>query len=407
MRASAVIFVGLIGAAGVATVASCRAPTQVELKLVSDVPCQQLNGVVINVGSDAFKLEDAFRTTPAGGYFDAEVDLKRCQADGSLGTIFLAPGSDRGVVLVRAGVGARRAMDCAPPRYEGCIVARRRFSYVDNTTLKLTVQLNQDCLNVPCGIFSTCVSGKQCVESLASSCDSNNDCKPDPTARKPVDDPDGGLGTDGGSDASSDGGFTPADASASDAQSVDGAPSDAGDPDGGPVVLDAGTDGALGDAGKDGGLADAGGDAGTDGGSTPGMVRCGFSGVDPSHTTHFASTKPCTNQRCCGGISPFTTGACSNTACPTSDTARTYDFKCDEAADCGPAEKCVLGIVAAPGGDNYYSRCAPNGPVANNEIEICPVGAAFCAQNAAPCTPLIVPPLGKAFFSTCGAFVGP
>jgi len=400
--------VGLICASVAATVASCRAATQVELKLVSDVPCQQLNGVVINVGSDAFKLEEAVRTTQVGGYFDAEVDLKRCQADGSLGTIFLAPGSDRGVVLVRAGVGARRAVDCAPPGYEGCIVARRRFSYVDHTTLKLTVQLNQDCLNVPCGTFSTCVTGK-CIESLVSSCDGNNECKPDPTARKPQDDPDGGASTDGGAgaDAGGDGGFTPADASVSDAQSVDGAPADGGDPDGGVVFADGGPDGALIDGGSDGGLAEAGSEAGMgDGGvDTPGLIRCGFSDSDPLFPSLFRSSELCA-RRCCGGIDPFSAGTCQD-ICANSPMQRHFDFACDEPADCpGAGQRCVLGHVAGGGnGDNLYTRCSGNAP-APNEREVCARGANTCSDNVSPCAFFVLPPLQKAFVSACGpAFV--
>jgi hypothetical protein len=231
MRISGAIFALALAASACAAVASCRAPTQVQLILKTDVPCQQLNGVIINVGSDAVVLENQL-----GGYFDAEVDLTKCQADGTLGTIYLAPGSDRGVVLVRAGYGTKQAVQCGPPLYKDCIVARRRFSYVDNITLTLTVKLDPDCLNVPCGALSTCASGK-CIESFVSSC-KDNACEPDPLARRPQDESDAGPGDAGSPDGSVDAGFTPTDASvppddsSTDASSTDGDVADAPGPDG-------------------------------------------------------------------------------------------------------------------------------------------------------------------------------
>jgi hypothetical protein len=317
MRISGAIFALALAASACAAVASCRAPTQVQLILKTDVPCQQLNGVIINVGSDAVVLENQL-----GGYFDAEVDLTKCQADGTLGTIYLAPGSDRGVVLVRAGYGTKQAVQCGPPLYKDCIVARRRFSYVDNITLTLTVKLDPDCLNVPCGALSTCASGK-CIESFVSSC-KDNACEPDPLARRPQDESDAGPGDAGSPDGSVDAGFTPTDASvppddsSTDASSTDGDVADAPGPDGAT------------DAGQSEGGPDAGGPA--DGGA-PGSVQCGFF-VGQDATYYAASPVGCMG-RCCGALLPaFSGGFCEPIACPFVATARTYDFQCDDPSDC-------------------------------------------------------------------------
>jgi len=158
---------------------ACAAPTQARVRIRSTLTCDQLNGVNIVVGpssevAEARVGERAVNTTardcvadPSGSFVD-------------LGTVVLAPGEERGAVVVVAGTKnllgvPPRAADLCGVRspsgqgdYKDCIVARRRFSYVDNKTLEFTITLDNACINQPCDAATeTCSAGK-CVTAELS-----------------------------------------------------------------------------------------------------------------------------------------------------------------------------------------------------------------------------------------------
>ena len=92
----------------------------------------------------------------------------------------LAPGSDRGAIAVVAGtkdlpgVRVRAADQCGRPGesgaadYKDCIVARRRFSYVDHKTLEFTIVLESSCIDKPCASASETCSAGACVTAELS-----------------------------------------------------------------------------------------------------------------------------------------------------------------------------------------------------------------------------------------------
>jgi hypothetical protein len=90
-----------------------------------------------------------------------------CNETGRIGTLVITPNDDTGtaaVVVVAAYGSLRDPSLCLPPAYASCIVARRRFAFIENQTLNLPIALDPDCANVPCDAFSTCSKGK-CVDS--------------------------------------------------------------------------------------------------------------------------------------------------------------------------------------------------------------------------------------------------
>jgi hypothetical protein len=159
---------------------ACAPPTQARVRIRSTLTCDQLNGVNIVVGpssevAEARVADRAVNTT-----------ARDCVPDPAgfvdLGTVVLAPGEERGAIVVVAGtkdvpgVPPRAADLCGvrapsgPGDYKDCIVARRRFSYVDNKTLEFTITLDNACINQPCDAATeTCSAGKCVTAELSCS----------------------------------------------------------------------------------------------------------------------------------------------------------------------------------------------------------------------------------------------
>lgn len=185
--------------AGVCIVASCREATSVVIEARTNLPYRAGLFTSFTVGGPG-ETERAEATTesrdPWGG-------------DGFVGSLVVVPGSsDDAQLSVRVVLGVDRdARTCAPPKYDGCIVARRLLRYTPHERLRLPITLDADCKNVPCDAASTCAKGA-CVSAEVdlSSCTSDRGCVVpdrvvDPPA--PIDGgPDGS--TEGGSDAAAD-----------------------------------------------------------------------------------------------------------------------------------------------------------------------------------------------------------
>ena len=162
----ALVVSGLVVATIVATVQGCQDPTQVtlELSLAGEAHCSEIAaGTAITVGVEPFDTE----TRVASGFVTARTT--DCDpATNRIGTLVVTP-SDPGKASVVVVVGYKNndPTTCRPPRYDGCIVARRRFAFAEHTRLRMPITIDPDCAGVPCDAFSTCNKGR-CFDSDTS-----------------------------------------------------------------------------------------------------------------------------------------------------------------------------------------------------------------------------------------------
>jgi hypothetical protein len=152
----------LIGAITVAV--SCREPTQVTVRITTGEKCADMSSVQTVVGPSPPVTQQRFegRVTTAAS--------EACDATGLVGTLVITPGGESGSVLVAAGV---RVGDVPPPdgatcadpeTAKRCIIARRRFSFIDHESLTLPIHLDRLCVGKTCDPASTCFKGT-CVDS--------------------------------------------------------------------------------------------------------------------------------------------------------------------------------------------------------------------------------------------------
>ena len=134
---------------GVLAVAmNCRPSTQVTFDISTDVPCAQISGTVITVGAEG----ETERASPA-------TVTTVCRQDGTvgaIGTYAVAPRRADAVASFKVAVavtdGINAETDCtAAKKYAGCIVARRRISFVPQRGLVVPVQLWLVCKDVGSG----------------------------------------------------------------------------------------------------------------------------------------------------------------------------------------------------------------------------------------------------------------
>lgn len=391
MRLGAGVFVALLFASTALAVASCREATQMQLIIKSNVPCDQLRGVAINVGASAKDLEDNI-----GSFAEAKTDRSQCSPDGTIGTVYLVPGSPQGAVLVRAGYGDQEPTACLPSnKYKGCIVARRTFNYFDARTLTITVNLDPNCVDVPCGVLSTCSNGS-CVSSEAVC--KGDKCDVDPLATRPADDPIDAGRSDAAAevdaevprDARDDDAAKPGDDASVDVgtsdSSSDVGPSDASD--------DAAEAGLPGDASTDA-MTDAGPDASSDASAVPG-APCGF--LDTGLGSRATSNNRCAVGQFCVGILNTLGGA---GACGANPMPSDLSLQCTSQLDCPLGLRCYRHTGTVYG--SRYTVCMPVAEPLPANMELVCEGIAGCIV---PKTCQIVPggpaPSGMSYiFSTC------
>jgi outer membrane protein assembly factor BamB len=133
-------------------VLACREPTQLRLHVRTNVSCADVRGLVMAVGSTPELAERriAQRAFAATG--------EAC-TEGDLGTLVITPGADTGAIVAVLGLAdGAVARDCAPPGYEGCLVQRRRFRFIDHRTLELSVNEPASCRGISCDALTTCRS---------------------------------------------------------------------------------------------------------------------------------------------------------------------------------------------------------------------------------------------------------
>jgi hypothetical protein len=139
--------------------ASCRSPTQIVLRVHTNVPCTADNpwqGVAVYVGKPGRDVEET----------SATLVTTTCDDSGSVGSLVVVPSGDNDdVVGLRVVAGVKRNPEqCEEAAYNGCIVARRSVRFTPHDTLELEVELAQDCVSVGCDPERTCIEGG-CVVS--------------------------------------------------------------------------------------------------------------------------------------------------------------------------------------------------------------------------------------------------
>lgn len=257
--------------------------------------------------------------------------------DGFIGSLVVVPESgDDATVTLKVVLGVRRgARECAPPAYEGCIVARRRVRYSPHDRLRVPVTLYAHCEGIPCTADTTCNHLGACVADLIepTTCESRGGCsiagdRPNEAPSR-VDVSDGGpiANTDAGADAS-----------------VDGSPTSDGGVEGGGE--------------SDGGL--------------PGRVYCppvGYCPVGAECCIVTSSPGHCVTppEKC--PLSEATVRCDSKEDCPIAGEiccALAQDVRCRASASCqGGAELCALDNICSVGsctGPRYvgiYATCRP------------------------------------------------
>ena len=158
--------VGLLG---------CQEPTQVRLHVRTDVP---------HVLGRTLSITAAPPDRVEGADPDAVVD-QPWGGTGEVGTIVVVPEEDHnGKLGVRVVMGVTRdPSDCTGLVVEGCIIARRRLSFLEHRTVELPVGLHAACEGVRCDENSTCNALGQCVSAEVdpSLCESPDDpqCMPE------------------------------------------------------------------------------------------------------------------------------------------------------------------------------------------------------------------------------------
>jgi hypothetical protein len=212
---------------------ACRADTEIDLKVSTNLACSEWGGTAVSVGELGPALESRPPSTTSSFCDDA----------GFLGTVVAIPsGAENANVAFRiVGAVGQLVDDCIADAGAGCIVARRALNFIPHETLNVAVPLWKTCEGVLCDPSSTCVQG-QCWPATIQN---PSQCESESCGEGALGPPEGGAPdatVDGGSeaaasDSSSD---APVDATLGDATASDagleggeegGPPLDAGQSD--------------------------------------------------------------------------------------------------------------------------------------------------------------------------------
>lgn len=229
--ATHVFFVALGGVALSLLSASCQDPTQLTLDISTNAKCHdELNATAIYVGGSLESVDTKVQKS-------APVAQTSTCNSGDVGTLVVTPGNSEGAVVVIAGFYGKSPTDCTEQHYDNCIIARRSFTFIQHTPLTIPIELERDCLNVPCDVQSTCHNG-QCY-AAAINCTNSGCTKPGEGSSAPVD---GGPNAYVDAPSSSDAAH---DASDSGMSRVDSGDAEAGTTATGPVCRDNGAGGLV------------------------------------------------------------------------------------------------------------------------------------------------------------------
>lgn len=143
----------------VGAAAACWAPTQITVRVETDLPCETVTSraVAIVVGGTPEALNGA---SPAAVTSACEPSGDRSD----VGSLVLVPSGDRSaIVTIKVAIGIERpTAECLGRDGAGCIVALRRASFIEHRALNVPIRLERACLGVTCDPDSTCSRGS-CV----------------------------------------------------------------------------------------------------------------------------------------------------------------------------------------------------------------------------------------------------
>ncbi len=140
---------------------ACAAPTEIRLKLYTDVACTDdpdWKGIAVYVGGVDSNLENKAPALTAAS----------CDKNGQIGSLVIVPSGskdDEVGLRVVAGIG-QSPEDCASHGYQGCIVARRSLRFSPHSTIDLDITLTADCRGIGCDAAHTCLNGT-CTDRIA------------------------------------------------------------------------------------------------------------------------------------------------------------------------------------------------------------------------------------------------
>jgi PQQ-like domain len=161
------LFIGLLV---VLVDSGCRSPTEISVTVVTDVPCKDMRGASITVGTPG-TIDTALPT----------VTTTTCDPDtGVMGTLVVVPSNgDNAEIAIRVvgGVGVDPESCIGTTWGSGCIVARRALRYLPHQPLHIPVRLSSTCQGIVCAPNQTCSLGV-CKQAAVdpNQCTSNQGC---------------------------------------------------------------------------------------------------------------------------------------------------------------------------------------------------------------------------------------
>jgi hypothetical protein len=291
---------------------SCRDPTEVTLVVTTQDLCGKISATAIYVAKDTDSANVRVQSK------SPEALTHACDGT-NIGSLVLTPGSEGGAVVVIAGYGDKLPTDCYEGNYVNCVIARRTFSFRSHTPLRIPIELDVDCLNIPCNPGSTCDHGA-CKGSDVS-CEDNGTCE-SVSGNDTVDAGPGGMLLPDGAPVPTPEAGTMSDAS--DASSV----TDASDMD----VVQSGNDSGV--------------DAGQCTGANGPCCGTSVTVLSPSLVLFGCQpTKACAPDTCCivnmlNNARSCVPGGAGTNACTTSATTGAF---CCDSSDCADGNMCCNG----------------------------------------------------------------
>jgi hypothetical protein len=140
-------------ALAVGGMASCRAPTQVTVDLVGEIPYREGMKVTVQLAKAGEAEGAPVRVTAEGPW----------TYGGSVGTVVLGPNDDTTPTDVRVVLALDRdPTTCTTSDAKGCVVYRRRVSFVPGESSEVRAVLRASCLGIFCDAGTSCRADKSC-----------------------------------------------------------------------------------------------------------------------------------------------------------------------------------------------------------------------------------------------------
>ncbi|MCU0685432.1 MAG: hypothetical protein MUF34_24865 [Polyangiaceae bacterium] len=188
---------------GTSMISSCGETTRIELRVSTNLPCVNVRGVSVTVGSRG-QVEDK-----APAFYSTSCN----ENTGRLGTFAIVPVDeylDNLELKVVAAVTASKPDDCnVGNNYGGCVVARRSFTSLPSDTVYIQVPIIVECMGTPCGPELTCLSSGECISSIVpnpEACVRQNACGLDALPGEAGTGGTSGVGGSGGEAGAGEGG---------------------------------------------------------------------------------------------------------------------------------------------------------------------------------------------------------